>query len=225
MGEPHDVSPETWRQDVGRAIDEIRELTGASAVRVAGLRLGGTLALEACLSRDDVERLVLWDPVILGDRYLDEMGRLFGVPELSRRTVEVEGAVGVGLGGFLMTPEVQGWVRGLEGDVAVEGAPAQATSRGPQALDVVLSNADLVSDDEVQRLGVNPARVRRIVTPGDGSWAEGDMFGSMLLPGDILRSVAECLTQPAAPPMSEVATDSRSRSDVLSGSDPRGRST
>jgi hypothetical protein len=41
-------------------------------VTLLGLRFGATLAALASAARDDVERLVLWEPVREGARYLEE---------------------------------------------------------------------------------------------------------------------------------------------------------
>jgi alpha/beta superfamily hydrolase len=69
-GEHGDV--DVWLEDIGAAIDEVRRTRGVERVSLLGLRFGATLAALATAGRDDVERLVLWEPVVHGARYLEE---------------------------------------------------------------------------------------------------------------------------------------------------------
>lgn len=61
---------DAWRADVEAAVACAREETGAGRVGLLGLRLGGTLAAEVAETRDDVACLVLWEPVVDGERYV-----------------------------------------------------------------------------------------------------------------------------------------------------------
>jgi uncharacterized protein len=65
-----------WLEDIYTAISEVRRRTGAVQVCVTGLRLGAALAMIAAANRADIESLVLWDPVVSGKSYLDELLRL-----------------------------------------------------------------------------------------------------------------------------------------------------
>jgi alpha/beta superfamily hydrolase len=62
---------ETWLADVAAAIDEAKRAKGAARVTLLGLRFGATLAALAAAARDDVERLVLWEPVPGGGAFLE----------------------------------------------------------------------------------------------------------------------------------------------------------
>jgi alpha-beta hydrolase superfamily lysophospholipase len=66
----------TWVGDIGRAIDELRALSGAGEICLAGLRLGATLAMVAAAERGGVDSLVLWSPYGDGRAYVDETTRL-----------------------------------------------------------------------------------------------------------------------------------------------------
>ena len=50
-----------WRDNVGEALDEIKERFNLERVCLVGLRLGASLALMAAAKRDDVAAVVLWD--------------------------------------------------------------------------------------------------------------------------------------------------------------------
>jgi pimeloyl-ACP methyl ester carboxylesterase len=72
-GEPPDAALAAWHADVGMAIDELRDMTGVERVGLVGLRLGATLAAGVAAGRADVDRLVPWDPVVLGAEYVGEL--------------------------------------------------------------------------------------------------------------------------------------------------------
>lgn len=65
-----------WVADISMAIDEIRGRSGFVPVCLVGLRLGGTLAAMAGAERGDVDAMVLWDPVVSGKAYIEELRTL-----------------------------------------------------------------------------------------------------------------------------------------------------
>jgi exosortase A-associated hydrolase 2 len=69
-GESADGDVDVWLEDVAAAIDEVRRRRRAARVTLLGLRFGATLAALAAARRDDVDRLVLWEPVVDGAHYL-----------------------------------------------------------------------------------------------------------------------------------------------------------
>jgi exosortase A-associated hydrolase 2 len=72
-GEPDDACLDVWVEDLDTAIDELKDRTGVGRVALAGLRLGGTLALLAAARRRDVEALALWEPILDGPAYVAEL--------------------------------------------------------------------------------------------------------------------------------------------------------
>ena len=74
-GEMTDADLSGWQDDIETAIEELQDSTGAKSVVLIGLRLGATLAASVVARRrKDVEALVLWDPVVKGDIYLEALG-------------------------------------------------------------------------------------------------------------------------------------------------------
>jgi uncharacterized protein len=59
--------------DLASAIQELKDISGASKVSLVGLRFGATFAALAASTRRDVDRLLLWDPVIDGRAYVEEL--------------------------------------------------------------------------------------------------------------------------------------------------------
>jgi uncharacterized protein len=73
-GEMSDADLPGWEEDIETAIGELRDSTGVKRVALAGLRLGATLAASvAARRRMDVDTLVLWDPIICGKTYVQEL--------------------------------------------------------------------------------------------------------------------------------------------------------
>jgi uncharacterized protein len=63
-----------WASDVREADRELCERAGTSRTIWIGMRLGATVAVLAARDGpDELERLILWDPVIDGDRYLKHL--------------------------------------------------------------------------------------------------------------------------------------------------------
>jgi pimeloyl-ACP methyl ester carboxylesterase len=73
-GETDAGTLEQWEQDILVAERRIRELSGSQRISFVGYRLGAVLAWRASLAGPTRPRdLVLWDPVIHGGTYLDEL--------------------------------------------------------------------------------------------------------------------------------------------------------
>jgi pimeloyl-ACP methyl ester carboxylesterase len=63
-----------WENDIKSALAELASITGSMRVNLIGLLLGATLAAKVAVSLDrGVNSLVLWDPVVNGRAYLDEL--------------------------------------------------------------------------------------------------------------------------------------------------------
>ncbi len=62
-----------WRDDVSAAIAEVRARSRLEKVCVVGLRLGAALATVVAAETGDVDGLVLWEPVVDGSAYVEEL--------------------------------------------------------------------------------------------------------------------------------------------------------
>ena len=73
-GRGTETTLERWVENIGAAVTEARRRSGAQEVRLAGLRLGAAAgALAAQELADSIQRMVLWDPVIRGSAFLEEL--------------------------------------------------------------------------------------------------------------------------------------------------------
>lgn len=71
-GESDEGDIDQWMSDVVTAIEQARLTHGLAKVSLIGLRLGATLATLVSSQRDDIDQLVLWDPILDGRGYLEE---------------------------------------------------------------------------------------------------------------------------------------------------------
>ncbi len=72
-GRSDEPTLDQWVDDIRMAADELRESTGARRISLVGMRLGGMLALRAAAEGLAVRDLVLWDPIMDGTRYLNQI--------------------------------------------------------------------------------------------------------------------------------------------------------
>ncbi len=70
-----DASWQVWLQDALCAADTLAGM-GAAPLHLWGLRLGALLACELSQMRSDVDKLVLWQPVLNGEQQIDQFLRL-----------------------------------------------------------------------------------------------------------------------------------------------------
>lgn len=109
----------SMREDTGLALEELQRRAGVPCRALVGLRLGAALAIEAAAKLGTSPALVLWEPVVQGDKHLDEILRVVMSKDVANagkprtraelRKVLSEGGEVV-LEGHTLTP---GWYRSL----------------------------------------------------------------------------------------------------------------
>ena len=65
-----------WTDSICQAIDHVKSETSVSSVMLIGQRLGGLLASMTAIERADINSLVLWESVIDGREYLDQLRQM-----------------------------------------------------------------------------------------------------------------------------------------------------
>lgn len=75
-GRFEDLSLEQAAADVRSAVAEVRRATGVEAVSLLGLRLGATIAGLVAETVERLRHLVLWAPVVDGERYMQDLLRV-----------------------------------------------------------------------------------------------------------------------------------------------------
>ena len=183
-GEDHEGRFAQWAEDVESAAEELRDTAGVSHISLVGLRLGAVLAAGCAAGRSDVDTLVLWDPVVQGALYLEQLRRAqeaHGGGTPGRALADLEPQERIGVLGFPFS-----------GALCAELAPIDLLAqplKGPRRVVTVVAE----EREEYARLrdhldsGPVPASYRCVPTPG--SWAEVDDFGSALIPQQLIQAI------------------------------------
>lgn len=73
FGELQDATVSDWLEDVALAVQEGRDISGCTKVRIVGVRAGALLACKSVGAASDIERLVLWDPLTKGLELVEDL--------------------------------------------------------------------------------------------------------------------------------------------------------
>jgi len=72
-GDSEEGSVAQWIADLNDAIDVVKKRSGLTRICLFGLRLGATLAAMIEAERQDVEAIVLWNPVARGESFINDL--------------------------------------------------------------------------------------------------------------------------------------------------------
>ncbi len=166
---------EEWTADVGAAIEEVRRRSGATQVRLGGLRLGATLAALAARDRAEVERLVLWDPVVSGAGFLADVEPSVGHRDGTTWWVH----------GFPLPESMRNALRSVD----LRDVPLPARTRVVQMLSRPGVNFEALAERLADRVGDVESRI----VPSPSDWNYTDEVGGILMPRDMVRGVVDAL--------------------------------
>lgn len=176
-----------WLSDIARAIDELRRRCRAQQLCLVGLRLGGALAVLAGAERGDLAGLVLWDPVVNGRAYVEELTRL-QQETLRHSPVQLQGPRGgarpTEILGFPLTPSLLTDLENLDLMTIQE----RAASR------ILLIDTGIQRTTEHFRAHLcSRAQVECQHMPTPPMWVES--LEKILVPGQVLQAVVTWLSE------------------------------
>jgi len=166
---------EGWVEDIGKAVDEARRRSGMSHVRLAGLRLGASAAALAAQEMEDVERVVLWDPVVRGQGFLQEI-----------------------TGGDVTQAGSTWWMNGfplserLRREIEAVDLRELKPPPGAGVFQMISHpNEDFQALSEALRSRSVKEETRLVPSPSD--WNYSDDVGGILLPREMVRNIVDVL--------------------------------
>lgn len=65
-----------WHRDIDTGLTELKDMAGIAKVSLVGLRFGASIAATAPVQAHKVRNLVLWDPVVSGAAYVENLRQL-----------------------------------------------------------------------------------------------------------------------------------------------------
>lgn len=172
-GDGEDGNLQVWLEDVGLAIDELKDTAGIDQVSLIGLRLGGSLAAIVATQREDLDQVILWDPVTDGSAYVADLLSIAGVDE--------ESATVVGVHGFPLTSGLRSQLGSIDLLVLPSASAGQIQLIVSEPRPDWLRLRDHMAD--------RWARFAYQCVPSPNNWSESDEFGSALLPQTIIRQI------------------------------------
>jgi len=185
-GEGEQATFEQCLNDLSAAIEELKDTSGVSKVSLVGLRLGATFAALAASRRRDIDRVVLWDQVLDGGKYLEDLRELHGSwlrDRLgSKAVVDPERAE---LLGFPVTDVLRTQLTG----VTLSPAPALRV----KGVWVMVSEDQ--PDYQALRWSLEALALPTgySVVPGEGEWNRPDMVHQTLLPHAMVKAITAAL--------------------------------
>ncbi len=122
---------EDWRADLRAALALAREKIGSERVGLLGLRLGASLAAELAEEEITLACLVLWEPIVDGERYLSLTMRRSALRKKltahegggAEEVPEAEDEALVDFDGYLVLPAVQAQIAAVNLLVEPRGYP------------------------------------------------------------------------------------------------------
>jgi uncharacterized protein len=188
-GDGEEATAERWIDDIAAALDELKDTADVDELAVVGLRMGALLSAFATAERKDVTRLVLWDPIVSGAEYLNEvLSDHTGESFASNGNGATSGAAQtLGIMGFPMSATLRSGIERLR---LTDTAPRSGTEYMVVVSDVNEDQRTLLSTLEG---GGGEVTFRRV--PSEGNWNEVDNFGSALIPQAIIREIVNYLSE------------------------------
>jgi pimeloyl-ACP methyl ester carboxylesterase len=164
-----------WQRDVVLAHEALLRRSGARTVAWIGLRLGAWIALcAAVLAPTRPARVILWDPVLDGSRYLEELCEHHAF-WTRRRGVRSEAL------GFLLAER-------LRAQVATADLPASLAAFD-RDIDIVIGSQVQGKDDLLTRIAGLGPRVRCEVTSQTTVWCSNEALGTQWVPAESLERI------------------------------------
>jgi pimeloyl-ACP methyl ester carboxylesterase len=191
-GDMGDARVEQWIADIGAAGDELRRRSGRSSLVLVGLRLGAVLAAAAARHRADVARLVLWDPVLSGREYLEELTAL--------QQAWLRDRLGAAADSVDVAGELLGMPLGDELRREMAALDVRACALRPTVeVDIVTSVPRADCEAWARELAAAGVRATHHVVPSAGDWHNPEAVHQLLLPHEILRHLGETITRRDVP--------------------------
>jgi exosortase A-associated hydrolase 2 len=190
-GETTDADLKGWRTDIESAIDELMHAAGCPRVTLIGFRLGGTLAAEVAARHiDKIDTMVLWDPVVSGAEYLEDLWLASTrMPRVNRLPPPRPAHLGGGheFLGFPLTAAMEDEIKTLSLTRLLTEFPARTLILVSQVQPSLVSLKEIAAS-------VNSEKIVIEALPDLNPWIERDTANAGAVPAKVLKRIARWFT-------------------------------
>ena len=196
-GADEEADIDGWIGDVLSAHAELERLSGNSSCAWLGLRLGGAIALQASSKiAHALDKIVLWDPVVDGEGYLDEIGKAhieaiklsygarFSTDEKFRQVVIAESRTEAM--GFPLTKRLR--------DQIAAFSAASLTVINASCINIFSGNLPEPSVEFLRALKIRGINCEFTSVTTEVNWAANEMMNSTLVPVEMLDALVASLS-------------------------------
>jgi pimeloyl-ACP methyl ester carboxylesterase len=175
-------------EDLQEAMDELKDMADVKTTALVGMRLGAAVGAQMAQRNDDVDRLVLWDPVVDGAEYIDALLGESGTrlskaypDHLAEDGTEIPEVLG-----FPLTPQMRKGIETLHPNLLRSGLP-------PTLLVSTVSDPDRYAPIK-KELELGGGEWSEIRFEGPEAWVEEGNLGTTGLPVAAIRRITEWLS-------------------------------
>lgn len=179
-GDGGEADLSVWSEDADYAVEELRAIAGVMRVTLVGVRLGAAVALGLAATRTDIADTALWDPVVLGKRYLGELVRGSRSDRAGAAAAPSEAY------GYALPERLQDQLDQL--DLTSGDEPAVGR------VGLFLSDPDPQTEALAQRLAGIGIPVEHRAFPDTGVWTDRKRMGNAVLAPDLVTEVCAWLS-------------------------------
>lgn len=172
------VTADDWQKDIQFAVQELIDIAVVPKVALLGLRVGALLAAQVAATNPKVSRLLMWDPIVSGQAYIDELTAEINAGPSRANFIAADGTLH--FNGFSMPHIFQKSLAGLD-------------IRQTRGLDST-AVAQIVSheNDSFTALYASLSNLPRFVyelAPAPHDWNYVDHVGGILWPQPIVQAI------------------------------------
>jgi len=180
-GDIEGASVQDWVHNIHLAAEELQHTAQVKKVSLVGLRLGGLLATAACSEIQNIESLVLWDTIVTGDRYIEELQSVIDQSHQSKsKYVDSQGTLH--FNGFPLHKRQLDELRQID-----------LTTIEPKAKRVIqICSEENENQATLKACWADRPHCQFQLVPAPGDWNFVDDFGGILLPQQIIQAIVSC---------------------------------
>ncbi len=185
-GKSRESSIAQWIADIATATEELCDRAEVTTINIIGMRLGATLAAQAIDKGLSCDNLFVWDPIVRGTTYLDEISllhaKLLGAPPIHGDFVECSG--------FEYSKELWNEISQLNLlDAALDKV---------KFVCVAAPETDIDADAFLHKHSTHPAHTKRIFTTTSIDTTNHKAIDKMILNLEAAKSVAQTFLESAS---------------------------